>query len=98
MYKVVLDPRASNDVQQVIDYYEDQALGLGRKFDSALHEHLVFLTHSLLPKAVSGNPLPAHEKFPYMIHYLVDEVAKLVIFRSVFSTKADPENWQKRKN
>ena len=33
-YTIVIDPRAIQDIQEAIDYYEEKLPGLGKKFTS----------------------------------------------------------------
>ncbi len=42
-FEVILDPRAIKDAQSIIDYYDDQQIGLGKKFESELNGHLKIL-------------------------------------------------------
>lgn len=39
-YTTVIDPRAIQDIQQAIDYYEEQQPGLGNQFEDTLNEYL----------------------------------------------------------
>lgn len=36
-YTVVLEPKAIQDIQEIIDHYEEEQPGLGEKFENALH-------------------------------------------------------------
>lgn len=37
------------------------------------------------------------KKYPYMIHFTVNEADNLVTVRAVFHTSQDPKKWTKRK-
>ncbi len=96
-YTIDLDLAAIQDLQKAIDYYDEQLSGLGRKFEMAIDKHF---------SALSKNPFyqiryddvrcfPV-EKFPFMIHFTVDEEIKTVRVSAVFHTSMDPdENWVK---
>jgi len=52
-YRIVIDPRAIRDIQNAIDYYEEQQLGIGERFETVLNKHLLILgKKSLLPSAL----------------------------------------------
>jgi hypothetical protein len=42
-YSLVIDPKAIQDIQQAIDYYDEQQTGLGKRFESALNKRLITL-------------------------------------------------------
>lgn len=46
-YAVVIDPRALRDVQEAIDFYDDQQVGLGKRFETALNNRLLTLEKNL---------------------------------------------------
>lgn len=96
-YHLIVDPRAIGDVQQAIDYYETKEPGLGVKFESALNEQLLRLEKNpfFQTRYEDVRCLPM-SKYPYMVHFTVDEVKQLIIIRGVFNTARDPKIWQQR--
>lgn len=95
-YKINLDSAAILDIQKAIDYYDEQQPGLGAKFEIAIDRHF---------SALSKNPffqmrydivrcLPM-KKFPFMIHFIVDEESKTIKVSAVFHTSMNPDNWGK---
>lgn len=59
-YRIVIDPRAIRDIQNAIDYYEEQQLGIGERFETVLNKHLLILgKKSLLPSALWKGALSA---------------------------------------
>lgn len=97
-YNIDLDSNVILDLQKAIDYYDEQQLGLGKKFETAINKHF---------SALSKNPfyqvrydgvhcLPV-KKFPFMIHFTVDEDKHTVHISAVFHTSLNPlEKWRKR--
>jgi toxin ParE1/3/4 len=94
-FTITLDPRAISDVQQAIDYYEEQQIGLGERFETLLNEHLVLLETNPMFRIRYDNIrcLPVRN-FPYMVHFTVDEDQQLVIVRAVFHTSLNPKKWR----
>ncbi|TVQ50678.1 MAG: hypothetical protein EA362_01805 [Saprospirales bacterium] len=42
-YTLVIDSRAIQDVQEAIDYYDNQQVGLGKRFEAVLNKSLLLL-------------------------------------------------------
>ncbi len=97
IYRVLLEPEARTDIQEGIDWYNKVESGLGKRFLSDVEAQIDYLSKSPFHQIRYDNVrcLPL-EIFPYMIHYTVDEDAKTIIIRAVFSTFISPERWQKR--
>lgn len=97
-FTIILDYRAIQDVQDVIDFYEEQQPRLGRQFEQALHEHLLTLELNPFFQIRYDNIrcLPLR-KFPYMIHFTVDEEVQQVVVWAVLHTSRDPRSWGRRK-
>lgn len=96
-YSLVLDPRVLEDIQKAIDYYDEQKQGLGLKFEAELNAHFksILKTPFFAVRYDQIHCLPL-KKFPFMIHYEIDEVYNLIGIRAVFHTKLNPSNWYKR--
>ncbi|HBX51627.1 MAG: hypothetical protein A2275_09960 [Bacteroidetes bacterium RIFOXYA12_FULL_35_11] len=94
-FSIKTDPKAFDDIQNAIDYYNSQQQGLGKRFYSAVKQ-----TFSTIKK----NPgyqirydnirCLQVKKFPYMVHFHVDD--QIVSVRAVVNTYLEPEqNWVK---
>lgn len=96
-FSILLDPRAIEDIQESIDYYEEQETGLGKRFEKHLDKHLSVLKENpfFQVRYDDVHCLPLN-KFPHMIHYTINEEEKVVIVRAVFHTAMDPDNWKRR--
>ncbi|REL24795.1 type II toxin-antitoxin system RelE/ParE family toxin [Rhodohalobacter sp. SW132] len=95
-FSILLDRRAIDDIQEAIDYYEENEPGLGSKFEDDLNNRLVTLSENPFFQIRYDNVrcLPL-KIYPYMIHYSVNEKQKTIIVRSVLNTFKDPKNWGK---
>jgi toxin ParE1/3/4 len=91
-----LNPEAKIDIQNEINYYNDQQKGLGKKFHFEIKHYF---------KAIKKNPfyqiryknvrcLPL-KKFPVMIHFTVDEDIKRITIRAVINTYRDQKEYWK---
>lgn len=86
-FKIVVEPRALADIQQAIDYYDKQQVGLGEKFILIIDKHF---------KSISKNPffqirydkircLPI-KNFPFMIHFFIEEKTNIVYIVAAYHT------------
>ncbi len=96
-FEVILDPRAIKDIQNIIDYYDDRQFGLGYKFESELNNQLSELYTNPFFQIRYNNVhcLPLN-RFPYMIHFTIDEKKKIVTVRGVFHTSRSTDIWRDR--
>lgn len=96
-YKLVIEPLAIEDIQQAIDYYDHQQIGLGEKFEQELDRQIRILSSTphfqIRYDQVHCLPL---KKYPFMIHYTIDELGKTVIIRAIFHTSQNPIKWKLR--
>lgn len=96
-YSIIIDPRAIADIQQAIDYYDDNQPGLGTKFEAALNKRITALENNPHFEVRYDNVhcLPL-KKFPFMVHFTIDQERNTVTIRAVFHSSLDPKNWNKR--
>ncbi len=47
-FTIVIEKRALKDIQNAIDYYDEQAAGLGKKFNSAISKHIATIADKSL--------------------------------------------------
>ncbi len=93
-YKLIIKPKAEEDLQSAFDWYEEQQSGLG---DSFLHQiDLAF-------EQVLNNPKVFQERykevrinftdqFPFGVHYKVE--SEKVIVLAILHSARDPKNWK----
>ena len=87
VYSIVIEPVALQDIQQGIDYYDAQHIGLGEKFEAAVNKHLISIEKNPFFQVRYDNVhcMPV-KKYPYMIHFTINEADKVVTVRAVFHT------------
>lgn len=96
-FKIKIEPEAHRDIQEGIDWYNKQQDGLGRQFYAEVKTSIEELkTHPFFQVRYDDVRCLPLKKYPYMIHFTVDEENKQVIVRAAFNTSRDPEIWKKR--
>ncbi|MFN5442846.1 MAG: type II toxin-antitoxin system RelE/ParE family toxin [Crocinitomicaceae bacterium] len=94
-YNLFLDPRAIDDIQSAIDYYNDQSNGLGEKFEKHLNTYILSISKNPFFQVRYDNVhcLPM-KKYPFMIHFTIENES--IYIHAVLHTKLNPKkNWIK---
>ena len=86
-HTVILDILAIEDLQEAIDYYDDQKIGLGKRFDTQFDQ---------LVSSLEINPFfqvrydtvrcLSMKSFPYMAHYTINQISQTVNVFAVINT------------
>jgi plasmid stabilization system protein ParE len=95
VYSISIAEAAENDIRENLLWYEDQKDSLGIRFE----EHVLKAVGS-----IQSNPLKTQirygstrvfflKKFPYGIHFQVNEELKSILIVAVFHTARDSEKW-----
>jgi toxin ParE1/3/4 len=91
-YKIDLSPMALIHLQDAIDYYNECAKGLGRRF----YNHFVIAKKKL--QLSPHHQIQYHNircimipKFPFRIHFEVDDTLKRVYILAVIHTSKNPD-------
>jgi toxin ParE1/3/4 len=93
-FKVVIEPRALEDAQKAIDYYDNKQAGLGEKFHSALTKHLESIEKNpffqLRYKDYRGLPI---KNYPFIIFFYINEKVDTVYVIGIFNTYQNPNKY-----
>ncbi|MGV8137015.1 MAG: hypothetical protein AB2L20_17525 [Mangrovibacterium sp.] len=97
-FRIKIEPEAHLDIQEGIDWYNEQQSGLGRKFHFEVKVFIEKLKinpfFQLRYNDVRCLPL---KQYPYMIHFTVDKERRVVTIRAVIKTSRTPKIWKSRK-
>lgn len=97
MFALFITPLAEDDIAQAAMWYEHQRKGLGADFLLALEAKLSSILRSPYhyPEQRFGYRRGIIRRFPYAIHYQVEQQQIIVVALWHFSRK--PWAWRKRK-
>lgn len=98
-FTIVIDPRAIQDIHEAIEYYDKQQPGLGKRFEAELDDYLTTLENNPFyhQRYDDVHCLPL-KRFPFMVHFTIDDSNLQISVYAVFHTALDPDKWQQRKN
>ena len=96
-FNVLFEPNAKMDIQDAISWYNQRSKGLGKKFYTFLRAEIERLCQNPYYQIKYDNVrcLPLR-RFPFMIHYTIDQTNSMVIIRAVFNISMDPKKWKGR--
>jgi plasmid stabilization system protein ParE len=86
LFKTALD-----DLQDALDWYESQSIGLEQRFSKEINERLAFITTypEASPVRVEHFRGAQLKKFPYTIYYDFEETQNTVHIAAVLHNKRD---------
>jgi plasmid stabilization system protein ParE len=98
-YQLKVLPEAKLDISEIIEWYNTKQKGLGKQF-------LDFLKFKL--ENIQENPLHYQtgykdvrscliDKFPYQIHFWIDEQVNSIIVFAITHTSRNPKIWQSKR-
>ena len=92
MYRSIILPIAKADIRNSSIWYEAQQKGLGKTFISIIRESIHFITTNPYSFQIRFDEIRTAivKKFPFLIHYLIDEDSKTIIIVAVFHTSRKP--------
>ena len=97
-YSLKIDIDAFNDIQNTSEWYEMQLKGLGIRYKNQTKKQINSLKKNPYLFSIKYDEIRCRkiEKFPFLIHYTIDEESKIINIFAVFHTSRSPEIWKKR--
>jgi len=91
-YKVIYSAHALTDLEGAVEYYNGQQKGLGKRFAAQVQLALASIKKnphfaSFRYEDVRCAQVP---KFPYLVHYTIDEDTRTVLIAAIYSTRQEP--------
>ena len=98
MYKTIILPLAQIDILDAASWYNSRQKGLGGKFTKAIREKVTFIKKNPKASVVRYDKVRTAvlDRFPFMIHYTVDDSKKEILISAVLNTSRDPGIWTTR--
>ena len=97
-YKAHILAPALQDIQESIQWYNEQKKGVGKLFYAAVKARIDYIRENPLHYQIEYRDLrhASVHRFPYLIHYQVDEDKKAVFIFAVTHTSRNPQLWKDR--
>lgn len=97
-YHLKIDEDAFKDIQETSEWYEFQLKGLGLRYKTQTKKQINTLKKDPYLFSIKYNNIRCRkiEKFPFLIHYEINEETKTVNVFAVFHTSRNPKIWNTR--
>jgi len=98
-YKIKISPDALSDIQDSTNWYNKQVPGLGTRFKKSVKQQIETVKTRAEFYSIRYQNVRCMlvKKFPFLIHFTIDEEAKLVEVFAVFHTSRNPKIWSERR-
>lgn len=99
-YKIKIDKDALIDIQEITDWYNCELQGLGSRFQKQTVIQINALKNNPFIHATRYDDIRCVviKKFPFLIHYVINESQKAVTVFAIIHTSRNPKIWEIRKN
>lgn len=93
-YSVAIIDAAKIDIQNAALWYNDKSAGSGKVFTRHIREKLNILRTNPYLYSIKYDDVRTVilDKFPYMIHYIID--GQMVVVLAVLHTKVNPDTYK----
>ncbi|MBS7230465.1 hypothetical protein KHA90_05460 [Flavobacterium psychroterrae] len=91
MFEIIILLRAELEVDEIAEYYESLSHGLGTKFFNEYQDYVdTLITFPFFEEKYNTVRTLPLKKFPYTIHFTVDEIMRTVFILALTSNYQDP--------
>lgn len=99
MFQLLIDTEAFNDIFQAAEWYELQSEGLGIRFRKQVKLQIDGLKNMPFSFSVRYRNVRCMriKKFPFLVHFTVNESDKIVEVFAVIHCSRNPKIWLKRR-
>lgn len=96
--KIKIEPEALTDIREITNWYNQQQTGLGGRFQEAAIRQVDSLGKNPEIHAIRYQEIRCVmiRKFPYMIHFYLNNENHTVEVLAIISTSRDPKMWREK--
>jgi mRNA-degrading endonuclease RelE of RelBE toxin-antitoxin system len=97
-YTLKIDIDAFKDIQETVEWYELQLKGLGLRYKNQTKNQINSLKKNPYLFSIKYNEIRCRkiDKFPFLIHYNIDDTLNIITIFAIFHTSRSPEIWKRR--
>jgi len=97
-YIVKIEAEALADIQNITDWYNEAQAGLGKRFQKTVINQINSLENNPQIYAIRYKEIRCMivEKFPYMVHFYINEGNHTAEIMAVISTYQNPKIWEEK--
>jgi len=97
-FRIKIDPKALADIQGISEWYNQKQEMLGKKFQETTIQQINQLDKSAHSYVIRYNEIRCMliKKFPYMVHFYINEKMGFIEILAVISTHRNPKIWEEK--
>ena len=97
-YRIRIEPLAITDIREITYWYNQQLEMLGKRFQDTTVQQINKLAKDPNSFAIRYNEIRCMQvkKFPYMVHFYINEKLGLVEVLAIISTHRNPKIWEEK--
>ena len=99
-FKIKIDKEALTDIQEATDWYNQKVEGLGTRFQKQVKLQINSLKNN--PESYRRRYADVRcmliKKFPFLIHFTINEPKHIVEIFAVIHTSRNPKIWKQRRS
>jgi plasmid stabilization system protein ParE len=97
-YKVKIEPDALADIQDITNWYNEAGKELGKRFQNTAVKQINSLNQNPHIYAIRYNEIRCMvvNKFPYLVHFYINDECNTVEVLAVISTDRNPKIWEEK--
>jgi hypothetical protein len=97
-FNLLIEPEALSDIQEITGWYNGKQAGLGKRFQSTAIRHINSLSKEPQIYAIRYKEIRCMliKKFPYMVHFYINQETTTVEVLAVISTDRNPKIWEEK--
>jgi len=97
-YQLKIDPEALSDIHDIAEWYDTQKEGLSDRFKNAVIKQIDYLVENPQLFSIRYQEIRCMivRKFPYMVHFYINEELTTVNILAVISTDRNPLVWKEK--
>ncbi|KAA6436631.1 hypothetical protein FEM33_21030 [Dyadobacter flavalbus] len=91
-FQILLSSHAIQDIEESMSYYEEKLMGLGLRFYNQVESTINQIARNPFIYSVKYESIRCANvwKFPFLIHFSIDESFKIVTILAVYNTYQRP--------
>jgi mRNA-degrading endonuclease RelE of RelBE toxin-antitoxin system len=98
-FNIKIDKDAFADIEAAAEWYNEQSYGLGTRFKNQVKSQIFSLETKALAFGVRYADVRCMlvHKFPFLVHYKINETESTVEIFAVLHTSRNPKIWEQRR-
>jgi hypothetical protein len=99
-YRIKIYHEALQDINQGTDWYNEQLSGLGNRFKKQVISQINKLSTTAQLYTIRYDDVRCMviKKYPFLVHFTLDNDRKMITIFAVFHTSRNPQIWYERTN